>query len=82
MSKLAKMHREFMEEFWCECKKEHDAYYVDDGVSKVCSKHHWCCNNCDKIQKFKPILSSPIIKMAGERPVEAALEQSAAAGLF
>ena len=49
MSKLEKMHREFMEEFWCECKKEHDAYYVDDGVSKVCSKHHWCCNNCDKI---------------------------------
>ena len=40
------------------------------------------CNNCDKIQKFKPILSSPIIKMAGERPVEAALEQSAADGLF
>ena len=40
------------------------------------------CDKCDKCQKFKPILSPPIIKMAGERPVEAALEQSAADGLF
>jgi len=28
------------------------------------------------------MLSSPIIKMAGGRPVEAALEQSASDGLF
>jgi predicted nucleic acid-binding Zn ribbon protein len=40
------------------------------------------CENCDYLQKFKPMLSSPIIKMAGERPVEAALEQSASDGLF
>ena len=40
------------------------------------------CNYCDKIQRFKPMLSSPIIKMAGERPVEAELEKSAADGLF
>ena len=40
------------------------------------------CENCDYLQKFKPMLSTPIIKMAGERPVETALEQSAADGLF
>jgi predicted nucleic acid-binding Zn ribbon protein len=42
----------------------------------------YVCNHCDKIQRFKPMLSTPIIKMAGERPVETALEQSAADGLF
>ena len=40
------------------------------------------CNKCEKVQKFKPLLSSPIIKMAGERPVERELEKSAADGLF
>ena len=34
------------------------------------------CNKCGKLQKFKPLLSSPIIKMAGERQVEKNLEKS------
>ena len=42
----------------------------------------YVCNYCDKIQRFKPMLSSSIIKIAGERPVEAALEQSVSDGLF
>jgi len=40
------------------------------------------CNKCGKLQEFKPLLSSPIIKMAGERPIEKELERSAADGLF
>jgi DNA-directed RNA polymerase subunit RPC12/RpoP len=44
--------------------------------------NEYVCNYCDKIQRFKPMLSSSIIKIAGERPVEAALEQSASDGLF
>ena len=40
------------------------------------------CNKCGKLQDFKPLLSSPIIKMAGERQIERALEKSAGDGLF
>ena len=42
----------------------------------------YCCNNCDKIQDFKPLLSSPMIIMADARPIEKELEKSAADGSF
>ena len=44
--------------------------------------NEYVCNYCDKIQRFKPMLSSSIIRMAGERPVEEEVEKSAADGLF
>ena len=42
----------------------------------------YSCDWCDRVQDFKPLLSSPRIVMAGERPVEAELEKSASDGLF
>ena len=42
----------------------------------------YICNSCDEVQDFKPLLSSPRIVMAGERPIEKELEKSAADGLF
>jgi len=40
------------------------------------------CELCSKLQKFTPMISSPLIKIAGERPIEKQLEQSASDGLF
>lgn len=34
---------------WCSCDGDNGATYVDNNVSKVCSKHHWICNKCKKI---------------------------------
>ena len=40
------------------------------------------CSKCNLIQDFKPLLSSPRIVMAGERPIERQLEQDASNGVF
>ena len=42
----------------------------------------YVCNNCDYVQKFKPLIGSTLIKMAGERPNESQLEKDASNGLF
>ena len=42
----------------------------------------YICDQCGEFQNYKPLLGSPIIKMAGARPVEKELEKSAADGLF
>ena len=34
---------------WCKCGCKNGARYVDDNVSKECSKHHWVCRDCGKI---------------------------------
>ena len=37
---------------WCDCPDtslDRGFYYVSDGVSTVCAKHHWCCSTCKKI---------------------------------
>ena len=31
---------------WCQCKGEHDSYYVPDTRHM---KHHWRCSSCRKI---------------------------------
>ena len=42
-------------DFWCDGKcdtiknEEYDASYVDNGVSELCFKHHWRCDDCGKI---------------------------------
>ena len=59
------------------CAHEEEVFYQPGNRPKT-----YTCNWCDEHQEFKPLLGSPRIVMAGERPVEAALEQSAADGLF
>jgi len=35
---------------WCSCENHSgETTYHDDGESKICSKHHWTCNDCGKI---------------------------------
>ena len=34
---------------WCKCEEDHNAYYVGNGESEECHKHHWRCNKCKKI---------------------------------
>lgn len=45
-----KLLQEFKDEMesldWCECKDSSGAYYVDDTKEM---KHHWCCEDCNKI---------------------------------
>lgn len=38
-------------ESWCRCgnKSEQVTYHDDDPRSKVCTKHHWTCDDCGKI---------------------------------
>lgn len=47
-----KLYLEQEKQMWCRCEKDHGSTYVDDGVSEVCSKHHWTCNHCGKIQQI------------------------------
>lgn len=42
-------HHNWSKEQWCKCDEYHGATYVDDNVSSICSKHHWTCNQCNKI---------------------------------
>ena len=37
---------------WCQCKPSPGSSYVQDGVSDVCSKHHYVCNKCKKITQI------------------------------
>ena len=43
------------DECWCKCDKDHGVTYHPDGNTNsynggfACSKHHYSCNNCNKI---------------------------------
>jgi hypothetical protein len=38
--------------FWCQCPEPQPTpYYVPDNQRTDCSKHHWRCPQCDKIQQ-------------------------------
>jgi hypothetical protein len=34
---------------WCSCANSKGSHYVPDRASRVCSKHHWVCDDCGKI---------------------------------
>lgn len=36
----------------CDCNDMTDSYYVPDGESEVCDKHHWVCYECNKITQI------------------------------
>ena len=59
------------------CAHEEEVFYQPGDRPKT-----YICSGCDRVQDFKPLLSSPRIVMAGERPVEAELERAAADGEF
>ena len=44
-----KEQKEWEEKQWCKCGHKIGVTYVADGVSKICSKHHYICNDCKKI---------------------------------
>lgn len=37
--------------FWCQCGNPSGdvTFYEDDSRSKVCTKHHYRCNDCGKV---------------------------------
>ena len=41
--------RRWWREHSCHCKRETPLYFVGDGVSDECYKHHWRCEVCNKI---------------------------------
>jgi len=36
---------------WCTCGNKNGSYYVPDGKG-VIDKHHWLCNDCNKITQI------------------------------
>lgn len=42
----------FIDNLWCQCREETEAYYVPDGANKDISKHHWRCSKCKKVKKI------------------------------
>lgn len=39
----------FWKKYGCHCNQDCGTYYVPDGRSKICPKHHYRCNHCRKI---------------------------------
>ena len=38
---------------WCKGHKlDYGSRYIPDNQSKVCDKHHWICNKCNKITQI------------------------------
>lgn len=53
--KIDKKEHEFQENarnIWCECEDEPESYFVDNGENEECYKHHWRCEECDKITQI------------------------------
>lgn len=49
----AKIEKEREAKLWCKCDNdEYGSRYINDNVSKVCDKHHWVCNKCNKITQI------------------------------
>jgi len=44
--------------------------------------YNYACDECKKVQRFRPLISSPRIVIGGTRQIEMELEKSAADGLF
>jgi len=34
---------------WCKCKKSPGSHYVKDNVHARVTKHHWRCDDCNKV---------------------------------
>jgi hypothetical protein len=53
--KIDKKEHEFQEKtcnIWCECEDDTESYFVDNGEDSECFKHHWRCDECDKITQI------------------------------
>jgi len=46
------LENERQRKMWCECDNpSHRAVFWDDDTHPECSKHHWRCADCGKIQQ-------------------------------
>lgn len=44
--------RQQEDDIWCECEDETESYFVDNGQDKEIGKHHWRCEECDKVTQI------------------------------